>query len=160
MIFRLVSIFAIKILDNILQTYKTISVHKNQRIRTSILSFLLNVMFFFVIAEVITNGNLADKVIICIASSIGTYLGFSVDDKLSTDRLYIYIVSSNDIEIMKSLGDYIRNAGISIETYDSYTDDLQKTLSAKVFCHTKEESRILNKYIEDNKEYKFLKELM
>ena len=51
---------------------------------------------------------------------------------------------------MKELGDYVRAEGIKIVTFDAYSDDLERTLTALVFANTKEQSSKIDRYVEQH----------
>ena len=51
---------------------------------------------------------------------------------------------------MKIFGDYVRSEGIKIVTFDAYSDDLERTLTALVFSNTKEQSIKIDKYVESH----------
>jgi hypothetical protein len=51
---------------------------------------------------------------------------------------------------MKALGDYVRSEGIKIITFDAYSDDLERTLTALVLANTKEQSSKIDRYVEQH----------
>ena len=53
---------------------------------------------------------------------------------------------------MKAFGDYMRLQGIKIVTFDAYDDDRNNTLTALVFANTRDQSKIIDKYVEAHNE--------
>ena len=116
----------------------------------SILVVVSQIMFYFLIKEVVSDGNILSIIIISVASGIGSYIAFYMNKKLSKDVVYIHIVTANDKSKMKSFGDYMRSEDIKIVTMNTYNDDKENTLTALVFANTKEQSWKIDKYIEAN----------
>lgn len=142
-----ITLFVVKIIDNIISTGKTILTQKNKAIAASILVIISQFMFYLLIKEVVTDNNMFSIVIISVASGIGSYIAFGMNKKLSKDMVYINIVTSNNKAQMKAFGDYMRMENIKIVTFDAYNDDVEKTLTALVFANTKEQSYKIDKYI-------------
>ena len=77
-------------------------------------------------------------------------IAFYINKKVSKDTVYVNIITSNERTKMKELGDYVRAEGIKIVTFDAYSDDLERTLTALVFANTKEQSSKIDRYIEQH----------
>ena len=137
----------IKIFDNIISTEKTILTQKNKAIAASLLVVISQLIFYIVVKQVVADTSLLTIWIISIASGIGSYIAFYINKKFSRDTVYINLISSNHRDQMKMLGDYLREEGIKVITYEAYGDTIEKTLAAIVFARTKEESTKIDKYM-------------
>ncbi len=140
----------VKVVDNIILTGKTILTQKNKAIASSILVVVSQFIFYIIIQQIVEDNNFLSIAIVSIASGIGSYIAFYINKKVSKDTVYINIITSNDRSQMKVFGDYVRAEGIKIVTFDAYSDDLERTLTALVFSNTKEQSIKIDKYIEQH----------
>lgn len=140
----------VKVIDNIILTGKTILTQKNKAIAASILVVISQFIFYIVVKQIVEDNNFLSILIVSIASGIGSYIAFYINKKKSKDIVYVNIITSNERNKMKELGDYVRAEGIKIVTFDAYSDDLERTLTALVFANTKEQSIKIDKYIEQH----------
>ena len=85
--------------------------------------------------------------VVSIASGIGSYIAFFINNKFSKETVYINIVTSNDKNQMKAFSDYMRASGIKVVTLDAYNDHIEKTLTALVFANTREQSSKIDDYM-------------
>lgn len=104
-------------------------------------------MFYFIIKEVVADSNMISIIVVSVASGIGSYIAFYINQKWSKDMVYINIITSNDIDRMKAFSDYMRTEGIKVVTLDAYNDHIEKTLTALVFANTREQSSKIDHYI-------------
>lgn len=144
----LVLMFFIKLCDNIIITGKTLLVQKNRAVLASIAVVVSQLLFYLVIDQVISDGSMDTIIIVSIASGIGSYLAFTINSRVSHDKLWVHIVTSNNKTDMKRLGDYMRAIQVPIITFDSYNDDLENTLTALIFANTRQQSSEIDKYLE------------
>jgi uncharacterized protein YebE (UPF0316 family) len=140
----------VKVIDNIILTGKTILTQKNKAIAASILVVISQFIFYIVVKQIVEDNNFISIAIVSIASGIGSYIAFYINKKISKDTVYVNIITSNERTKMKELGDYVRAEGIKIVTFDAYSDDLERTLTALVFANTKEQSSKIDRYVEQH----------
>jgi uncharacterized protein YebE (UPF0316 family) len=140
----------VKVIDNIILTGKTILTQKNKAISASILVVISQFIFYIVVKQIVEDNNFISIAIVSIASGVGSYIAFYINKKVSKDTVYVNIITSNERTKMKELGDYVRAEGIKIVTFDAYSDDLERTLTALVFANTKEQSSKIDRYIEQH----------
>lgn len=86
-------------------------------------------------------------IVVSIASGIGSYIAFCINNKFSKEVVYINLITSNDKDKMKAFGDYMRTEGIKVVTLDAYNDHIEKTLTALVFANTREQSSKIDDYM-------------
>jgi uncharacterized protein YebE (UPF0316 family) len=104
------------------------------------------------ITEVVADSNIISILVVSIASGIGSYIAFCINNKFSKETVYINIVTSNDKEKMKNFGDHMRAEGIKVVTVPTYGDEIEKTLTALVFANTRNQSKKIDEYVETNNE--------
>lgn len=138
----------VKVIDNIVSTEKTILTQKNKALAASILVVISQIMFYFVIKEVVADSNIISIIVVSIASGVGSYIAFYINKRFSKETVFINIVTANDKEKMKDFGDHMRTEGVKIVTFDAYNDHIESTLTALVFANTKSQSSKIDKYIE------------
>lgn len=139
-------------MDNVISTEKSILTHQNKAVAASILVTVSQFLFYMLITEVVEDSNIISIIVVSIASGIGSYIAFCINNKFSKETVYINIVTSNDKEKMKAFGDHMRAEGIKVVTMPTYGDDIEKTLTALVFANTREQSSKIDKYLEDKTE--------
>ena len=81
---------------------------------------------------------------VAVASGVGCFLVSGINNKLSKDRTYVNVV-------MQDFRDYLAKHHITNVASDSYTLDWnRKTLTVTAYAETKEQSRIINSYMENS----------
>jgi 2-hydroxy-3-keto-5-methylthiopentenyl-1-phosphate phosphatase len=147
---------AIKLLDSILGTGKTILTQKNKGVLTALTVIATQLIFFKVLDDVMKADSDLKMWVVSIASGVGTYIAILINQKLSKETVYINNILSDDREAMTALCNYLREHKIKNLVTDSYTKDWGKTLAVTVFAETKEQSKLVDKYIAESKT-KFLR---
>ena len=143
----------VKIIDNVISTEKTLLTQKNKAVAASILVAISQFLFYILIAEVVEDNNMTSMIVVSIASGVGSYIAFYINNKFSKETVYINIVTSNNKEKMKAFGDHMRSEGIRVLTLPAYGDEIdKKTLTALVFANTRNQSKLIDKYVENNSE--------
>lgn len=141
-----------KIVDNLITTEKSLLVQQRKAVAASIFVAISEFMFLFIIKKVVTDSNIVSNIVVSIGAGIGSYIAFFINNKFSKETVYINIITSNDKEKMKAFGDHMRAEGIKVVTMPTYGDDIEKTLTALVFANTRNQSKLIDKYVEDNQE--------
>lgn len=141
-----------KIIDNVITTEKSILIRNNKAIAASIFVVISEFMFIFIIKKVVADSNIVSAIVVSVAAGIGSYITFCINNKFSKDTVFINIITSNDKAHMKEFGDYMRSVGIKIVTFDAYNDDINNTLTALVFANTRNQSKLIDKYVENHTE--------
>ena len=152
-IIEFIIIFLIKVIDNVLSTMKTILIQKNKAFIAGITVIISQIIFYKLINAVSDSGD-ATIYIIAIASGVGTQLAVFISNKFSKDRLFVNIIMSDNKKVMMELRDYLKENKITNLTTDGYTKDWKKTLAITAYAETKEQSKLLDQYI-NNSDTKF-----
>lgn len=141
-----------KIVDNLITTEKSILIQQRKAVAASIFVAISEFMFLFIIKKVVADSNMVSNIVVSIGAGIGSYIAFFINNKFSKETVYINIITSNDKEKMKAFGDHMRAEGIKVVTMPTYGDDVEKTLTALVFASTRNQSKLIDKYVENNNE--------
>lgn len=149
-IINLVIIFVVKVLDNILSTSKTILVQKNKAFLAGITVVISQIIFYKLIDAVSDSGTDLTIYVIAVASGLGTLLAIWVSNKFSKDRMYVNVILCDNKKVMKELRDYLKKNKITNLTTDGYTKEWKKTLAITAYLETKEQSKLLDKYIQES----------
>lgn len=147
-LYHYLTLSIVKIIDNVISTEKTLLTQKNKAVAASILVAISQFLFYILIAEVVEDNNITSMIVVSIASGIGSYIAFYINNKFSKETVYINIITSNYKEKMKAFGDHMRAEGIKVVTMPTYGDDVEKTLTALVFANTREQSSKIDNYID------------
>lgn len=151
-LYHYITLAIIKMIDNVITTEKSLLTHQNKALAASILVVISQFLFYILIKEIVADNNLISMIIVSIASGIGSYIAFGINNKFSKETVYINIVTSNNKEKMKDFGDHMRAEGIKIVTMPTYGDEIEKTLTALVFANTRNQSKKIDKYVKNNNE--------
>ena len=151
-LYHYITLSIVKIIDNVISTEKSILTHQNKAVAASLLVAVSQFLFYILIKEVVADSNMLAIIVVSVASGIGSYIAFGINNKFSKETVYINIVTSNNKDQMKLFGDYMRAEGIKIVTMPTYGDDIEKTLTALVFANTRNQSKLIDKYVENNNE--------
>ena len=149
-ILNLVLLFAIKVIDNILGTSKTILIQQNKGILAALSVIISQIIFYKLIDAVGDSENDLTMYVVSIASGFGTYIAVKLNDKFSKEKTYVNVILSDNREAMEDLLGYLRKNKITNLTTDAYTKDWKKTLSITAYAETKEQSKLLDKYIAES----------
>lgn len=149
----------IKILDNIVLTAKSIATYKGQRLMSSVLVVISQLLFYLVINQVINDDTILAIVIVSVSSGIGNYIAFILNDKFKKDTKWTIVITSSDIEDTKGLCNHLATNGIKYIANDGYTRKGAKTIHVIAFSRTKNETRQIENYLKTAKS-KYLMEII
>lgn len=151
----LVAMFVAKVLDNMLGTAKTILVQRNRCLLAGLALGFSNFIYLCITKNIVTNDSGLALVIVSVASGVGCCLAIAVSNKFSKERTYVNVIMSDNLDAMKSFRDFLAIHHITNVAVDSYTKDWnKKTITITAYAETKEQSRLIDKYVE-NHELKF-----
>ena len=146
-------VFILKILDNALATAKTVFISKEKYLSGSLFNALSFLFYTMAFSKALKDDSMFTTVAMCIAVFIGTYITGIVFRRSERDKLYIFDITSDTFQTGIAFADEIRENNLAIKTYVTYDSNMKKTLSCKVYCSTREESKIVNSLIKPNFKY-------
>ena len=149
----------VKVFDNIIQTAKSISTYKEQKILSSILTIVSQLIFYLVISQVIEDNTLLAIVIVSVSSGIGNYIAFMINGRFKKAAKWTFVITSYNLNDIQRLCDYLTACKIKYIANDGYTRRWEHTINVLAFSKSKEESRLIEKFLE-NTESKYLKEII
>ena len=149
----------IKVLDNIVSTAKSLCVYKEQKILSSILVVISQLIFSLVIDQVIEDNTLTAIIIVAVSSGIGNYLALIINSKLKKDVKWVFTLTSKDINDVKNLCGYLAEHGIKYIASDGYTRKGEHTINVMAFSKSKDDSRLIESFLKDS-DSKYLKEII
>lgn len=154
-IIYLAVLFIAKVIDNAINTTKTIMIQRSRWVLAGIAVILSDFIYFWIMRNVVSSDNVLTMLIVAIASGVGCSLACFMNDKLSKERSYVNVIMSDNLEAMKKLRDFLAKHHITNVAADSYTLDWDtKTITITAYPEIKAESRLINEYIE-NSQMKF-----
>lgn len=159
MIIGYVGLALIKVLDNIILTAKSIATYKEQKLLSSILVVISQLIFYLVISQVINDNTILAIVIVSVSSGIGNLLAFFINDKFKRDTKWTFVITSSDIKDVKMLCNYFVAHKIKYIANDGYTRKGEHTINVIAFSKTKNDSRLIENYLQ-NTTSKYLKEII
>lgn len=151
-------LFVIKILDNIILTAKSILQYRGEKILSSILVIISQLLFYFIISKVVEDDSILTIIIISVASGIGNLIAFPILDKCKKDDKWQYHLTSSDKEDVLRLCDYLVKNNIKYLANHGINRKGQETINIIAYSKTKDQSRLIEKYLNESKS-KYLKEI-
>lgn len=147
--FYMFILFLAKVLDNTLNTAKTILVQRNRCLLAGVALGLSNFIYLSITKDIVTSDSTLALVIVSIASCVGCCLAVALSNRFSKDRTYVNVILSDDKEAMKEFRDFLAENHITNVATDSYTLDWsRKSISITAYAQTKAQSRLIDEYIE------------
>lgn len=147
--FYMFILFLAKVLDNTLNTAKTILVQRNRCLLAGVALGLSNFIYLSITKDIVTSDSILALVIVSIASGVGCCLAVALSNRFSKDRTYVNVILSDDKEAMKEFRDFLAENHITNVATDSYTLDWsRKSISITAYAQTKVQSRLIDEYIE------------
>lgn len=149
----------VKVFDNIVGTAKSIATYKEQKILSSILVVISQLIFYLVISQVIEDNTFLSIAIVSVSSGIGNWLAFLINDRVKKDTKWVFILTSSNVEDIKMLCNYLAENSIKYIASDGYTRKGEHTINVMAFSKSKDESRLIENFLKDMKS-KYLKEII
>lgn len=147
--FYMFILFLAKVLDNTLNTAKTILVQRNRCLLAGVALGLSNFIYLSITKDIVTSDSTLALVIVSIASGVGCCLAVALSNRFSKDRTYVNVILSDDKEAMKEFRDFLAENHITNVATDSYTLDWsRKSISITAYAQTKAQSRLIDEFIE------------
>lgn len=146
--FYMFILFLAKVLDNTLNTAKTILVQRNRCLLAGVALGLSNFIYLSITKDIVTSDSTLALVIVSIASGVGCCLAVALSNRFSKDRTYVNVILSDDKEAMKEFRDFLAENHITNVATDSYTLDWsRKSISITAYAQTKAQSSLIDEYI-------------
>lgn len=146
----------VKILDNIIMTAKSLSTYKGQKVLSSILVAVSQLIFYVIIDQVVSDNTLTTILIISFASGIGNYIAFIINDRFKKDDVWTNIITSNNKEMLVNLCTMLREHKVKYLLYNTYNRRFEQSYTVTAFTKTKTESRLIDEYLK-NTDVKYLR---
>ena len=146
--FYMFILFLAKVLDNTLNTAKTILVQRNRCLLAGVALGLSNFIYLSITKDIVTSDSTLALVIVSIASGVGCCLAVALSNRFSKDRTYVNVILSDDKEAMKEFRDFLAENHITNVATDSYTLDWSRKSISISYAQTKAQSRLIDEYIE------------
>lgn len=105
--FYMFILFLAKVLDNTLNTAKTILVQRNRCLLAGVALGLSNFIYLSITKDIVTSDSTLALVIVSIASGVGCCLAVALSNRFSKDRTYVNVILSDDKEAMKEFRDFL-----------------------------------------------------
>lgn len=147
----LILLFIAKVIDQALSTSKTIFIQRNHGLLAAIMLSLSDFIYFTIIKNVVVADSIIPMIVTAVASGVGCWLTVGLNNHFSKDRLYVNVLLCDDKNAVKQLATYLMGHDITCVVNDGYTKELDdKTLSLTAYTETKDQSKIIDNYIESN----------
>lgn len=159
MVIRYILLAIIKIIDNVVLTFKSIATYKEKKILSSILVVISQLLFYLVIDQVIEDNTILAIIIVSVSSGIGNLLAFTISNKFKRAAKWMMILTSSDAEDVHRLCGYLAEHNIKYIANNGLTRKNEPTIHVIAFSKSKDDSRLIEKFLESS-ESKYLKEII
>lgn len=149
----------VKVLDNVIITAKSIATFKEQKVLSSVLVIVSQLIFYLVINEVINDNTLLSIIIVSVSSGIGNYLAFEINNRFKKAAKWTFVVTSSNKEELMAFCDYLAEHKIKYIVCNGYNRKWDETVNIMAFSKSKNESRLIEKFLAAT-ESKYLKEII
>lgn len=149
----------IKVLDNVILTFKSIATYREQKILSSILVIISQLIFYLVIDQVIEDNTLLAIAIVSISSGVGNYVAFEISSRFKKAAKWVFILTSSDAEDVQRLCGHLAERNIKYIANNGLTRKNEATIHVIAFSKSKDDSRLIEKFLENSKS-KYLKEII
>ena len=149
----------IKVFDNIVLTAKSIATYKEQKILSSILVIVSQLIFYLVIDQVINDNTMLAIMIVSVSSGIGNYIAFEINNRFKKAAKWTFVITSSNKEELKIFCDYLVEHKIKYIVCNGYNRRWDETVNVMVFSKSKDESRLIEGFLATT-ESKYLKEII
>lgn len=149
----------IKVLDNIVLTFKSIAVHKERKILSSVLVIISQLIFYLVIDQVIEDNTTLAIIIVAVSSGAGNYIAFEINNKFKRDTKWVFVLTSSDAKDVQRLCGYLAEHNIKYIANNGLTKKNEPTIHVIAFSKGKDDSRLIEAFLSTT-ESKYLKEII
>ena len=149
----------IKVVYNIIGTAKNIAQYQERKLLSSVLVVVSQLLFYLVINEVIEDNSMLAIIIVAVASGVGNYIAFLINSKFRKDAKWVLLFTSSDVDKSKEFSNYLVENGIRNVVSKGYDRTWESVINIIIFSKSKDESRVITKYLEDSN-FKYLLETM
>lgn len=149
----------VKICDNIISTFKSIATYKEEKLLSSILTVLSQLIFYLIISRVISDNTILAIIIVSVSSGIGNFLAFLINEKFKRDDKWTLVLTSNNKEDVMRFCDYLTLHKIKHVANHGINRKGEPAIHIIAFSKTKAESRLIESYLK-NTDSKYLKEII
>lgn len=146
----------IKVLDNVVLTAKSLATYKGQKLLSSVLVAISQLLFYLVIEQVVNDSTLAAIIIVSVGSGVGNYLAFIINDKFKKDDVWENTITSSNQDFLVDLCTMLREHKVKYLLYNTYNRSFEQSFTVTAFTKTKAESRLIDEYLKDT-EVKYLR---
>jgi hypothetical protein len=149
----------IKIIDNVILTAKSVATYKEQKIWSSVLTVVSQLIFYLVIDQVIADNTLLVIIIVSVSSGIGNLLAFFINDHFKKAAKWVFILTSSDVNDVQRLCHYLVENNIKYIANNGLARQDDATIYVIGFSISKDDSRLIENFLV-NTESKYLKEII
>lgn len=140
-------IFAFTILNNIFATCRTIFVAKEKYWLSSFAAGISCLFSSLALMKAVSSGNIIEISGMCIGTFIGNLIPGIIIKKTEKEKMYIFDITSDSLESGLQFAENIRELNIPIRTTKVHNMQNEKTIVCKIYCQSKEESKIVKENI-------------
>lgn len=138
----------VKVVDNLIMVLKSITTYKGQKLLSSILVIISQLLFYLVIQQVVNDNTMIAIIIVSVSSGIGNYIGFLINDRFKKDDTWTNILSTNNKEDATKLCTILKKKKIKYLLFNTFNRQFEESLTIMVFAKTREESKLIDNYLE------------
>ena len=149
-ILPLVGIFAIKVLENMLDATKIIFLQKNRHVLSGCVLFVAVLINYYVMKIIVSSEGIAVMVTAAAAAGCGYMLAGKISARF-LHGVYINIIFSDDLDAIREIHYFLTEQHIKHKVEDTYNKDLtRKTLSVTAYPNTQAKNKMIKDFIKNS----------
>ncbi len=149
----------VKVLDNVVITAKSIATYKEKKILSSILVVVSQLLFYFLISEIIEDNSIIAIIIVSLSAGVGNYIAFELSNRFRKDSKWTMVITSSHKDDITGLCNFLAEHRIKYIVNNGYTRKWEDTLHVIVFSKSRAESRLIESYL-SNFDNGYMKEVI
>lgn len=151
---NLVELFALKMVDTIINSGKTIFMIRNKKFLSALSQAISNIFYIILMSKLMKSTDMASILTTSLAMFVGQYLSQWIAEKFDKDKIWKVAITPVSKEQGKLIADELREQNIATQTFPCFRNG-EKVLGVNVFSETKAQSAIVEDVLSQYEGAKF-----
>lgn len=136
-------IFGLNLLNNTFSTLKTLYLAKDKYFAAGLANTVGTYFYLVALVKVARDSDPLGIIAMCAATFIGTYIPGVAVKRAEGDKTFIFDITADGVESGELFASRMIDSGLPVKSSIVFDKHMHETVEIKVFCQTKEESRIV-----------------
>lgn len=151
---NLIELFALKMIDTIINSGKTIFMIRNKKFLSALSQAVSNIFYIILMSRLMKSTDAASILTTSAAMFLGQYLSQWIAEKFDKDKVWKIAITPTSKEAGKMLADELRDNNLATQTFPCFRNG-EKVLCINVFAETKAQSAIVESVLTQHQGVKY-----